>query len=584
MPLIINGTEIEDLFIKQEIARLRPEYIKVFKEQAPEEQEKQLYEWAKENVIEQYLMQQEAIKSSIKIDVKELKNKYNEVITNIPENIKFSPEDELNIKNNIEIQSQITKIIDALIKNKNPKNDDERDKIVENYIDSLKEKAEIIEFQPDMSNKKAPDSTTKTTDSQLKKIINSILIKPAGPDCNMACTYCFYLDKAKLFNTTKTHRMSEKILEETIKQTLNQGGPNISFGWQGGEPTLMGLPFFEKAIELQQKYGKRQSIGNGLQTNGILINKEWANFLKKYNFLVGLSLDGPEHIHNHYRPLQSGKGSWQQVIDSAKLMLDTEVAVNALSVVNDYSAQFPEEIYNFHKDIGLTFMQFIPCIENDPQDNFKIAPFSVSAKQYGNFLCKTFDLWMADFKDGQPTTSIRYFDSVFYSYVDMQAPECTLHSACGIYVVIEHNGDVYSCDFFVEPKWKLGNITNDNMTDLLNSDQQTEFGLLKANLNQACKDCKWLNHCQGGCIKDRIVTDNNANNLSHFCESYKMFFEHADKKMQQLAIKWQQEQMLNSPRYSFIKSIKNGELKIDRNDLCPCGSGLKFKKCCVEYI
>jgi uncharacterized protein len=289
-----------------------------------------------------------------------------------------------------------------------------------------------------------------------KKPIDSVLIKPAGPDCNMACTYCFYLEKKRLFDKTKIHRMSEDILKETVRQAMTQGGTQVSFAWQGGEPTLMGLPFFKKAVEFQKRFGRAQSVGNGLQTNGILIDRDWADFMKAYNFLVGLSLDGPEHIHNRYRFMKAGGGSWQHVVASAKRMRDADVALNALIVVNDYSVKFPQEIYEFHKDLGLTHMQFIPCVEPDPKDHKKAAPFSVPPEAYGAFLCALFDQWMADFANGVPATSIRYFESLLYGYVGMPAPQCTLLPTCGVYTVVEHNGDVYSCDFFVEPEWRLG--------------------------------------------------------------------------------------------------------------------------------
>jgi uncharacterized protein len=414
------------------------------------------------------------------------------------------------------------------------------------------------------------------TNKSDQKQLDSILIKPAGPDCNMACTYCFYLEKAELFSKSKIHRMSEDILEKMIKQAMTQSGTNISFGWQGGEPTLMGLPFFEKAVEFQKRYAQGQSVGNGLQTNGILINDKWANFVKEYNFLVGLSLDGPKHIHDHYRFMRGNQGSWSHVMDSAKLMLDAGVAVNALSVVNDYSVQFPQDIYEFHKDLGLTYMQFIPCVETDPNDNGRVAPFSVPPEKYGEFLCSLFDLWINDFVDGVPTTSIRFFDSVFYSYVDLTPPECTLLPECGVYVVVEHNGDVYSCDFFVEPEWKLGNIMEDNLFDMLNSERQQEFGQIKANYPQACQNCEWLRYCWGGCTKDRLK-DPQDKKLNHFCISYKRFFKHADDRMQQLAENWKREQKEHHAQYTSREVITE---KVGRNEPCPCGSGKKFKRCC----
>jgi uncharacterized protein len=407
-----------------------------------------------------------------------------------------------------------------------------------------------------------------------KKKLSSVLIKPAGPDCNMACTYCFYLEKADLFPDTKTHRMSEDILEETVKQVLAQGESEVSFGWQGGEPTLMGLPFFQKAVQFQQQYGKSQTVGNGLQTNGLLIDKEWAKLLSEYKFLIGLSLDGPEHIHDRYRKMRNGKGSWSQVVDKAKLLLDNDVATNALIVINDYSVDYPEDIYSFHKSIGLNHMQFIPCLETDPTDPSRKATFSAPADKYGQFLCRLFDLWLDDFDGMIATTSIRFFDSLFHIYVDFPPPECTLLKECGVYVVVEHNGDVYSCDFFVDPEWKLGNIKVNRLVDMLNSSTQTRFGRLKASLPNDCIQCAWLQTCRGGCTKDRIHNPSNPR-LSHFCESYKVFFEHADKRFKELAAEWKRQQMLQQPM-----PPPQHRPDVGRNDPCPCGSGLKYKKCC----
>lgn len=410
---------------------------------------------------------------------------------------------------------------------------------------------------------------------QARKPLSSVLIKPAGPDCNLDCTYCFYLKKAALFPDRKIHRMSLAVLEEMVKQIMQQGGSHVSFGWQGGEPTLMGLPFFEKAVAFQQRYGRNQSVGNGLQTNGLLIDAHWAEFLGRYNFLVGLSLDGPQHIHDHYRLRRGGQGSWTRVMDSAHLLLDSGVQVNALTVLNDYSADFAEEIYNFHKELGLNFMQFIPCVETDPADPTRTAAFSLSPQKYGHFLQKVFDLWYADFRDGQPTTSIRYFDSVFHNYVNLTAPECTLLHECGVYVVIEHTGDVYSCDFYVEPEWHLGNVMASRLSDMLNSAKQKQFGMIKTDLPQECRQCEWLTYCRGGCPKDR-QRDPRDEGLNHFCQSFKMFFGHADGRLRALARQWQQNQ---NPGRGYVQ-IKRTSGKVGPNDPCTCGSGKKYKKCC----
>ncbi|MFQ6038308.1 MAG: anaerobic sulfatase maturase [Candidatus Aminicenantales bacterium] len=409
--------------------------------------------------------------------------------------------------------------------------------------------------------------------------ISSVLIKPAGPDCNMACAYCFYLKKASLFPQTRTHRMSEEMLEKTVRQVLQQGGPEVSFGWQGGEPTLMGLEFYRKAVRFQKAYGRGQTVGNGLQTNGLLITKEWADFLREYRFLVGLSLDGPAHIHDRYRRLPNGKGSWALVSDRAKLLLDNDVAVNALVVVNDYSVAFPEDIYEFHKSLGLRYMQFIPCVEPDPEDPSRTAPFSVPPRAYGEFLCRLFDLWIADFDGTTALTSIRFFDSVFHVYAGLRPPECTLLRDCGVYVVVEHNGEVFACDFFVEPAWKLGHIREGRLVDMLNSSLQRRFGRQKSRLSPKCRTCRWLRYCRGGCPKDRLHNPQDQT-LSRFCLSYEMFFAHADARFRKLAKAWKSQQQ--NERQQQEKSVSSDRLfpRVGRNDPCPCGSGLKFKKCC----
>ena len=289
-------------------------------------------------------------------------------------------------------------------------------------------------------------------------------------------------------------------------------------------------------------------------------------------------------------------------------MLDAGVAVNALSVVNDYSVRFPEETCSFLKEKGLTYMQFIPIVERDRDDPSALAPFSVSSEDYGAFLCTLFDLWQADFRDGTPTTSVRFFESVFHKYVGFEPPECTLHAKCGVYVVVEHNGDVYSCDFFVDPEWKLGNVLDGKLVDMLNSKRQNEFGAIKAVLPARCRECRWIEHCRGGCPKDRfspagLVCESDGGNagprLNHLCEAFQVFFGHAHEPFVKLAADWNRRQALaaEAEREAYEAAAKQTVLaqgrgaagretppgnagKPGRNDPCPCGSGRKFKKCC----
>jgi len=378
--------------------------------------------------------------------------------------------------------------------------------------------------------------------AQKYRPLNSVLIKPSGPDCNLGCTYCFYLEKESLFPATNTHPMSPEIQEEMIRQVMQQSGNVVSLAWQGGEPALMGLDFYKRVIELEKKYGRNgQSVGNGFQTNGTLLNREWAKFFKQYDWLIGLSLDGPQHIHDRYRLDKGLHPTWAKVEGVAKMLLEEGVTVNAMCCITDYSADYAEELYNYYKSIGLTWMQFIPIVETDKNDTSKAASFSVSDEKYGQFLITLFDLWINDFRNGEPTTSVRHFESVFHSYVGLESPECTMMKECAPYVVVEHNGNVYSCDFFVEPRHRLGNMRQGRITDMLNSKKQDEFGKAKNLLPRKCKFCPWYTKCYGGCIKDRIK-DPEDRRLPRFCLAYTMFFEHAHAKMKELAKLWQQKQ------------------------------------------
>jgi uncharacterized protein len=372
---------------------------------------------------------------------------------------------------------------------------------------------------------------------QSSKPLNLLLVKPAGPDCNLDCMYCFYLERGEHFPPGPAHRMSDSVLEEMIRQALSGRERHVAFVWQGGEPTLMGLPFFKRVVEYQRQYGNGRIVSNALQTNGVLLDHAWAEFLGEFRFLVGLSVDGPEHVHDHYRRFKGGQRSWSRVVNSVRILREHDVEVNAISVVTEHSAQFVDEIYRFYKAIDLNDMQFIPCVETDPLDPTCAAPYSVSAEQYGKFLVRLFDLWQADFDGPHATTSIRFFDSVFHSYVGLTVPECALMQTCGVYVVVEHNGDVFACDFYVEPEWKLGNVMTDSLSAMLNAPLQQKFGQEKAALPEQCLQCRWLRSCQGGCTKDRM-RDPRDKGISHFCASYKMFFEHADRRLGELALDW----------------------------------------------
>lgn len=368
------------------------------------------------------------------------------------------------------------------------------------------------------------------------KQLNTILIKPTSWGCNLRCEYCFYLEKEEYYpGSLPEHRMSEKTLEELIKQSYAALNPPL-FAWQGGEPTMMGLPFFRKVIELQSYYSNGRPFQNTLQTNGTLLDEEWAVFLRQNNFLVGLSLDGKQGNHDRYRKDAKGEGSWIAVQKAARLLLRKKVAVNALATVNAESVHKAEETYRFLKGIGFTFMQFIPIVETDPNDPAKSAEWSVNPEDYGHFLCKIFDLWYKDIDMDKLKSkiSIRYFDSLLQTYLGDRPAECTMMAECGVYLVAEHNGDIYPCDFFVDPEMKIGNIFSTGIHKLLNSEKQKNFGCEKQNMIDECHSCPWLMKCYGGCLKDRI-RDPQDNGRSHFCVSTKIFLSHADKKFKEIA-------------------------------------------------
>ncbi len=406
------------------------------------------------------------------------------------------------------------------------------------------------------------------------KPLQSVLVKPAGPDCNLACEYCFYLAKSRLFTAEAPHRMSPEILTRLVSQVM-QAGTQVSFGWQGGEPTLMGMAFYERAVGLQQQYSRPgQSCSNGFQTNGILVDDAWARFFRDADFLVGLSLDGPARIHDRYRRTVNGRSSWERVTRARDILLETGVEVNALVVVNDYSVQFPEEIYQYQRENGLDFMQFIPCVEPDPERPGQPSAFSVSPDAYGDFLVRLFDCWYSDLFNPASKSFVRWFESLFFTYVGLTPPECTLMPECGIYTVVEHNGDVYACDFFVDPEWRLGNVMENSIVECLNSSLQNRFGQEKGKLPQDCLDCPWLSHCYGGCPKERVLSGRDR--MSYFCKSYKHFFEYADPLFRTLAESWKSEQL----KQKVQTGIQETGLQVGRNDPCPCGSGKKYKLCC----
>ena len=332
--------------------------------------------------------------------------------------------------------------------------------------------------------------------------------------------------------------MTPRILKTTLKQALIQCRDNLMISWQGGEPTLMGLDFYKQAVAYEKQFGRGKTVSNAFQTNGILLNDKWADFFQTHQFLVGLSIDGPEHIHDHYRVSPKGDGSWKRVHTNAEKLLKKGVAVNAMTCLTDYSVAYPDQIYDHHKETGLIYMQFIPVVEWETPEKTVKHPFSVKAEAYGEFLCRVFDLWLADFKERRPTTSVRLFESTFFRALGKPSPQCTFRETCGQYLVVEHNGDVYPCDFYVTPEWKLGNVEQDRLESLLNTEKHYQFSGLKRKTPPPCSRCRYRQYCHGGCTKDRYPI-NGAGTENYFCKAYTMFFDHALPTLQDLARRWE---------------------------------------------
>jgi len=362
----------------------------------------------------------------------------------------------------------------------------------------------------------------------------TLLIKPSGSDCNADCRYCFYKTRAPDIGQGR-QRMSYEVLEKLVKDYMELKFPLSGFAWQGGEPTLMGLDFYKKTIELQQKYGvSGQEVGNSIQTNAILLDDEWCKFLQESKFLVGISIDGPKELHDYYRLDLGGHGTFDRVMRAIECCKEHEVEFNTLTLVNNITADHPDEIFDFLIELGVRYMQFIPCVEVDPQTS-QIASFSVSPEQYGDFLCRVFDRWM---EFGPQKLSIRDFDSILSSYINGRHTICTFDRQCTHYIVIEHTGDVFPCDFFVDPKWRLGNIFKTHIKKLAACAGKLTFSRNKQKLCNKCFVCRYLAICWGGCIKDRLpLGPQNYARESCFCESYRKFFDYALPRFMQVAAK-----------------------------------------------
>ncbi|HTY62687.1 MAG TPA: anaerobic sulfatase maturase [Acidobacteriota bacterium] len=415
-----------------------------------------------------------------------------------------------------------------------------------------------------------------------------IMAKPTGSLCNLHCDYCFFLKKEKLYPGSN-FRMSDEVHEAYIRQLFEAHGiPHVTVAWQGGEPTLMGLDFFRRSIELQNKYRKPGTrIENTFQTNGVLLNEEWCRFFHENGFLVGLSMDGPRDLHDCHRKDRGGQGTFDRVMKSARLLQEHKVEFNILCTVNRKNADHPLPVYRFFRDeLGAGYVQFIPVVERDNESGFqegnKVTDRSVLPDQWGHFLCTIFDEWV---RHDVGRMFVINFDGALAGWLGRAGTVCIFGPTCGEGMALEHNGDLYSCDHFVEPNYLLGNILENRMIDLAASEKQRKFGNDKRELlRRCCRECEFLTICNGECPKNRFVdAPDGEPGLNYLCAGYKAFFKHADKSMRIMAelIRRGQpaDEIMNILKAEEKGSDRVAERRIGRNDPCFCGSGLKYKKC-----
>jgi uncharacterized protein len=365
-----------------------------------------------------------------------------------------------------------------------------------------------------------------------------VMLKPVGSACNLNCTYCYYLEKEHLYTTAQGQMMSEILLEKFTEEYLNsQTQPEVLFTWHGGEALLRPISFYKKALELQKKYGNGRQIDNVLQTNGTMLTDAWCEFFKENNFLIGISIDGPQDFHDEYRRNKGGLPTFVKVMKGINLLKKHGVEFNAMAVVNEYNADYPVEFYKFFKEIDIKYIQFAPIVErinvqgnglkltHPGEKEAELAEFSVSPLQWGKFLCGLFDEWI---KEDVGTFYIQMFDSTLANWVGEQPGVCTLAKHCGHAGVMEFNGDVYSCDHYVFPEYKLGNINTDSLSSMMYSEKQLKFGTDKRDkLPRQCMECEFLFACNGECPKNRFAfTKDGEPGLNYLCAGWKMFYSH----------------------------------------------------------
>ena len=391
-----------------------------------------------------------------------------------------------------------------------------------------------------------------------------VMLKPAGAHCNLACKYCYYLEKNKLYPTAQRHLMSDEMLERFTReyieaQTMNQ----VLFTWHGGEPLLRSIDFYRKALSLQQKYAGGRRIDNVIQTNGTLLTDEWCEFFAQNHWLVGISIDGPQPDHDHYRLTAAGKPSWKKVMQGIKLLKKHGVEWNAMAVVNAYNVNHPLEFYRFFKENGCQFLQFTPIVERltrhedgrtlaslADKDEISLSEASVAPEQWGYFLCAIFDEWV---RKDVGKIFVEIFDCTLANWMGVSPGICAYSKECGHAGVMEHNGDVYSCDHFVFPEYKLGNIRDHSLIDMLYGEQQQEFSRLKhSSLPRQCKECDMEFACHGECPKNRFMKDKYGDSgLNYLCPGYYHYYQHVAPYMDYM----KQELMAQRPPSNIMKVV-----------------------------
>lgn len=409
-----------------------------------------------------------------------------------------------------------------------------------------------------------------------------VFVKPVGALCNLNCRYCYYLKKQHLYPKGERFRMSEDLLETYIAQHIEAAPkPLVAFSWHGGEPTLAGLDYFRRIVALQRKHQRPgQRIMNGIQTNGTVLDEEWCRFFAAEGFYVGLSLDGPREFHDQYRVTKGKKPTHRQVVRAFRLLQQHRVPCDLLCVVHDRNVHHPIAVYRFFKEIGARYIQFLPMVERRPDLPDGVSPETVPAEAYGLFLCAIFDEWV---RHDVGKIVIQLFDEGARPALGMEHALCIVRETCGDIPVVERNGDFYSCDHFVSPEYRRGNIRETPLVEMLESPAQRQFGEAKRDaLPRYCRECEVLAMCNGGCPKDRFLrTPDGEEGLNYLCTGYKRFFTHSRPYLEKLASLWRAgkpiEQLMDFARAADVKP----SLRTGRNEPCPCGSGRKHKKCCL---